>query len=175
MGQHRTTNHVTNRPDTGRFGFTVVIHEDETAFVQLNTGVFRQQVIGIWATANGDDQLVKLGFLLTLRIFIGHINQFALDFRTGHTCAQHNVKPLLLELFQCILGNLLVNDWQEGVNRFKYGYLCPQASPYAAQLETDNTCPDNAETLGNLSEFQSALRVHDVRAIERRRWNLDGT
>ena len=72
-------------------------------------------------------------------------------------------------------GNLLVNDRQEGVNSFKYRDLCSQASPYAAQLKTDNTGPDNTETLGNLSELQSALRVHNVRAIEWRRWNLDRT
>src|SRR5690554_60533 len=171
--QHRATNDITYRPHTRRFGFAVIVYKSEAALVHGHAGIFCQGTVSVRTTTNGNDQLVKLRFLLAFGIFVADIHQLALDLSTGHAGTSDDVQALLLEMLERILGNLLVHRRQETVLGFQDSHFSAQTSPHTAELQTDHTSTDNAKALGHFSELQRTFGIDNVLAIKRCRRNLD--
>src|SRR5690554_228474 len=123
MCQHRTTNDVTYGPYARGFGLAVVVYKNEAALVHRHAGILGQGAVGVRATANGNDQLVELRFLLALGIFVANIHQLALDLSTRHAGTGDNIQTLLLELLKRILGDLLVHRGEKAILSLKDGYF----------------------------------------------------
>src|SRR5690554_4448551 len=171
--QHWTTNDIAYSPNAWRFRFAVVIDEDEPALVQLDPGIFGQQPVGVGTTANSHNQLVKLGFLFALGVFVVHVHQLALYFRTGHSGTGDDVQALFLELLQRIFGNLLIDDRQEGILSFQDGHFRTQPGPDTAELKPDNTGTNNTKALGYFSELHCTFRIDNVVTVEGSRRDLN--
>src|SRR5690625_2435664 len=162
VGEHRTTHHVTDRPNAGGIGGTQVVDVDKASLVQIDAGIFGQQAFGIGATADGDDQLVK-GFLLLVPVFVGvgHDDLFALGFGTGNPTAEPDIQALLAEYFVGFFGDLLIHDRQKIVHGFQHDHLGAESAPNAAQFQADHTATDDTQTLRYGIELQGTCGVDD--------------
>src|SRR5690606_128751 len=175
VGQHQAAYHVTDGVHARYRRSAMIIDIHIAAFVQINTGIGSQQIGSNRATANGNDQLVESHFLIALGISELDGDFLTLHFGRGHACTQQHLEALLGVDFQGFLGQLLIRRGQELVQRLDNGYICAQARPDRAQLQTDNASADHAQTGRNALEVQGTGKVDDDLLVHRRRGDLHRT
>ena len=89
-----------------------------------------------------------------------------------HLRSQANIKPLLLEVTQRFLRNLLINDRQELGQRLEHDHFAAEPPPHAAELKANDAGADHAEALRHGLKIERAAGIYDVLAVKGRRAQL---
>src|SRR5690606_27671924 len=167
VGQHQAAHHVTDGVNARHRGGAVVVDIDIATLVQGNTGVGGQQIRGDRTTTNRHDQTVEGHFLVALGVGELDGDFVTLDLGAGNPGTQQYVQALLGVDFHGLLGQLLVGGDQELVEGLDHCDLGAQTRPYGAELQTDHTSTDNAQTLGHSGKFQRTGGIDDDLLVNR--------
>ena len=109
VSEHRTANYVSNSPNVSEVSFTVLINDDSTSLVKLQSDCLRLESNSVGYSTNRYDQFVELCSLrLAACSRVRNRNTF---FRLNYLSnfnAELNFEALFNEYFVGFLGNLLV-------------------------------------------------------------------
>src|SRR5690554_52467 len=160
--QHRATHHVTHRPDIGQIRAALVVNGNEAALVELEPDRFGIEPLHVGHTSDRHDELVDSQFLFSARrISVVDGNALGARLGFGDFDAGVNLETLLGEGLERFLGDLLVGHGQELGHCFEHGDFGPQAAPYAAQFQPNDTGTDHAQFLGHRRNAQrTVVRQH---------------
>ena len=112
------------------------VHYNKTAFVHLEANRLLDNILGIRATAYGNNEFIEGLCLVTFSVSVfnsdGFLGALARNFTAGHPSAELDIQALFDEELLRFFGNLFIGGRQEAIHRLEHCYLRTQARPDAA-------------------------------------------
>lgn len=167
VGEHGTSDNITDGVDRGDVGAEVVVNLDHAA-VKSDTELLETEAISVGTTTSGDEDDITLDNLgLTGSVVLGSdLDNITLADDALDMLAEHEVELLLLKGLLEGLGNLKINTRGDAVSVTDDSHLRAETLVDRTELETDDTSTDDNETLGNLSEGESTSGSDDALLID---------
>src|ERR1700722_4925769 len=171
--QHRTAHAVAHGPDTVGCGVALLIDLNEATLVQLYAGPWRQQVFGIRAAPDRDDNFIDAERMGPALVGVADGDVAISRDGAAHLGAKPDIQALLPEVTRGLGGELLIGNGQKVLQRLQHHDLGAEAAPDAAQLQADDAGPDHAQLVRYRAEFKRVPGVDDALVIEWRGLELD--
>lgn len=159
VGKHGTESGVTNALDTLAGGVVLVVDNDASSLVLLDSDSLEVEAAGDRSSADGDKNnvSVELSLLAALGVLDVEHDLAVLLLGVDDLGTHAELDALLLERLLEALGDLAVDtgttDSVQELNNLDVG---AKTAPDTAHLETDNTGTDDNHLLGDLLELKSA-------------------
>ena len=164
MSKHLTTIDITDSIDALNGSLVVFVNTDTFALIVFETSIGEVGLNTRFATCGHEDNVGLYALRLTFLILKEHLAIDNLFYATLHIEGD----TFFLHLFAETFGDVAVEGRETFLEELDYGYLRTKAIEDRGKLHADDTCTDDAETLGESVEIQQTCGVDNARVIEAR-------
>ncbi len=119
MGEHRAAHAVADGEHALDARAAILVDDDETALVELDSGIVSAQAVRVRPAPHRDDQLVDLDRVGPALVFIVHLDAILADLGATDLGAQPDVEPLLLEILRRDFRHFSIRHEQKIVQCFE--------------------------------------------------------